>query len=226
MGRKIFVSYKHGDSNVAKLSNYYQNTARDYVDYLIDNTINDEIYKGEGNEDLSEFKDETIKTRLKDKIHDSSVTIVLISPNMKERYKSEREQWIPWEISYSLKEITRNDKTSHTNAILAVVLPDRNGSYSYYLNKCNRVSGCDARNHNTDILFQILRDNMFNYRFNDNESYSYPCKYCNSNIRYGNCSYIKNVKWCDFLSNKDHYLDTAIRIRDNRRAYNITKEIL
>ena len=91
MGKKIFVSYKHGDTNIAKIPGYYH-SARGYVDYLIDKKLNDEIYKGEGNEDLSEFKDETIRTRLKEKIHDSSITIVLISPNMKEASTLEKDQ--------------------------------------------------------------------------------------------------------------------------------------
>ena len=60
----------------------------------------------------------------------TSVTIVLISPEMFENVK-EIEQWIPWEISYSLKNKTRSNGISNMNAILAVVLPDRYGSYNY-----------------------------------------------------------------------------------------------
>lgn len=220
MGRKVFVSYKHRDNNVQSLAGY-GGTARAYVDYLIENRLNDEIYKGEGDEDLSQFKDETIKTRLKDKIHDSSVTLVLVSPNMKESFALESEQWIPWEISYSLKEITRGDKMSHTNAILAVVLPDFYGSYSYFIEES--CSYCKSRQLQTSKTFKILRSNMFNAK--DKESKKGSCSYCHSEFYRGNSSYIETVKWKDFLSNKDYYLDRALSIRDSRASYDITKEV-
>ena len=122
MGRKIFVSYKYADGNVYPVPyiSDYQPKVRDYVTWLekkfTDRT--EHIYKGEhDNEDLSDKSDEYIWTKLKDKIYDSTITIVLISPNMKEAYKWDRSQWIPWEIAYSVRETTRNDYTSHANAV-------------------------------------------------------------------------------------------------------------
>lgn len=153
MGRKIFVSYKYWDWDVAPVPHISLNgcsKVRDYVTWLERKFTErtDNIYKGEhDNEDLSDRSDDYIWNELKNKIYDSSVTIVLISPNMKEYGKRERDQWIPWEISYSLRETKRNDYTSHSNAILAVVLPDKYGEYNYYKNM---------------RLFNILSENIYN----------------------------------------------------------------
>ena len=216
--RKIFVSYKHSDDSVLPLNG--ETTARAYVDALIDFFENDEIYKGEGNEDLSVFKDETIQTHLKDKIYDSSMTLVLISPNMKDLWKQESDQWIPWEVSYSLKEITRAERTSRTNAILAVVLPDRSSSYSYFLEKdtCNL---CHCTNFRTDKLFRILRKNMFNIK--EPTSNNCPNHSSNNPAYIGPFSYIYSVKWENFIENKETYLQTAESIREKMDDYEIWK---
>lgn len=150
MGHKVFVSYKFRDDDVKTIPGVTQPTwPCDYVNVIKNEILSkDDIYKGEtSNEDVSTWGENKIWEHLKGKIYDSSITIVLISPNMKEPNKWQKSQWIPWEISYSLKEMTRNDRTSHNNAILAVVLPDKNGSYSYY---------------SKDDLFPILKSNIEN----------------------------------------------------------------
>ena len=139
MGRKVFVSYKYKDSSVETLIGTIIPTwPSDYVKYIEENIINREndlIYKGEGSdEDLSDKSEEYIWAHLKDKIYDSTVTVVLVSPNMKESNKWEKSQWIPWEISFSVKKTTRNNRTSQRNALLVVILPDSNGKYDYFNN--------------------------------------------------------------------------------------------
>jgi len=166
MGRRIFVSYKYADTNVQRLNNtpWYETTkVRDYVDILsAELKKTGELYMGEGNdEDLSGYSDDYIYEHLKDKIYPTSVTIVLVSPNMKVAGRYDKSQWVPWEIYYSIYQANRAGRISHTNAILAVVLPDQYGSYSYMIeNKACCPSGC--RMLHTDKLFTILKENMFN----------------------------------------------------------------
>lgn len=227
MGRNIFVSYKYADEQVADLNKKmlkyiggtFQSVARktrvrDYVDdlhkYLKDE---DHINLGEKDgESLAEFEDSTIETSLKKKIFRSSVTIVMISKGMKEVYIQEKDQWIPWEVAYSLKEITRDDKTSRMNAVLGIVLPDENDSYEWYYTE---NTDCHCTHHHTDKLFKILQRNMFNMKNPDETK-------CNGLIIHnGEFSFIKTVKWSVFKNSATFYIEKAIEIRNNKDVYDI-----
>ena len=225
MGHKIFISYKYKDSNVEPLGGK-KTIVRDYVDELQTyiEKYSEHVYKGESNnEDLSKYSEEEIWNSLKERIYDSTLTIILISPGMNNG-DVERNQWIPWEISYSLKEVNRKDKNgnirkSFSNALLAIILPDKSGSYEYYheVRKCCS-QGCDL--YKTEVLFPILRDNMFNIKTQD--------KYiCNDSfmIYIGECSYIKNVTWKNFIDNPEHYINQAYKIQSAIEKYEITKEL-
>jgi hypothetical protein len=142
MGKKIFVSYKYADTDVLAfkegMSEFLNpTTVRDYVDRLewyFDRT--DDIYKGESDdEDLSEYDEDTIWDKLKDRIFDSSITILMISSGMKEPNRRDRSQWIPWEISYS-----------------------------YYLNERACNYNCSCTTYNKYATFNIVAKNMFNWK--------------------------------------------------------------
>lgn len=223
MARKIFVSYKHSDSGVQPLSRFSVATARDYVDQLEQLFEGDHIYKGErDDDDLGAFKDETIESHLRDKIFDSSVTIVLISKGMKEFGVNEDDQWIPWEISYSLREKTREDRTSAANAMLAVVLPDENGNYTYFVESLN-CPHCYGIRWKTDTLFSILGKNMFNRK----QPKTMICRsgVCGRLHTGDDHSYVHPVRWDNFVANINGYIDHATQINDNIDDYEIVKEI-
>lgn len=135
MGRKVFVSYKYKDYDVKIMPDATQPTwPCDYVDYIQNKVLSgNDIYKGEkSDEDISDWDENDIWEHLKDKIYDSTITIVLISPNIKEAGRWQKSQWIPWEISYSVRETTRKNRSSHRNALLAVILPNKVGKYDYF----------------------------------------------------------------------------------------------
>lgn len=178
MGNKIFVSYKYADKDVARVPNGTTDVAkaRDYVTWLQNKFQNrtEHYYKGElDNQDLSFYSDEYIWGKLKDKIYDSSITIVLISPNFKEYNKWEKSQWIPWELSYSLRLTPRNTYTSQRNAVLAVILPDRNGSYDYY----NQLRLFDILKANIDCGYiPVVKWEHFKYNCDSYISQAYAAK--------------------------------------------------
>lgn len=224
MGNKVFVSYKYRDFSVKPLEGYSSEASftRGYVDYLQDKLeLSDHIYKGErGDNDLSQYSDKYIEEYLKPKIADSSVTAILISPGMRDLSKSERDQWIPWEVSYSLKEITREDKTSHTNAIIGIVLPDSGGLYNYVISR-NVCCQTGCLNYDTSRLFPILRDNTFN-RFNPD------AKMCrnHSTIQYGEYSYMPIVTWDEFIANPAAQISRVCKLRDDHIDEYRVKKIL
>jgi hypothetical protein len=218
MGRKIFISYKYGDVLVKDLSKKVikvkegkfhvtprATRVRDYVDELQKIIGVDHINLGEKDgESLEDFSDLTIESNLKQKIFQSSITIVIISKGMKDASKKENEQWVPWEVSYSLRLVNREDRTSQMNAVLGVVIPDENGSYDWYYTN-NPL--CNCITHYTSKLFTILSSNMFNKK----EREFRVCDGIKMNIS-NEPSFIKTFRWSD-------YINKAIQIKDNEDLY-------
>lgn len=224
--RKVFVSYKYKDWNVssAPVSEYtpgedtgYLHTPRHYVDKIIQLIGEDHIYKGElSGEDASHLTDDTIDSRLKEKIFDSSVTIVLLSPNMWDKARHERDQWIPNEIAYALRYKRRGDVIRRPTGMLAVALPDMNGSYSHAV--VHRE--CGVRSWQTASFFRLLRENMFN-RKDKNQTL---CQSCRGYHHHGDDhSYIHPVKWEDFIVNHSAYINHAAALREREEEFELIK---
>lgn len=216
MGKKIFVSYKYADDSVANLKAYDKGTARDYVTYLQDHNFSgDDLNKAENDdEDLSEFKNDTIKSKLRDKIWDSSITLILISPNMIDSSKSQSDQWIPWEVSYSLRTQTRNGSRSLPNGIISIVLPDINNNYDYFITNKNLKDDQgkvhNVRSFNTSNTFKIISENMFNQKNPKVEQMQ------GHTVYFGDCSYIITATWKEFLDNPDSFLKRATRLKEEK----------
>lgn len=229
MGRKIFVSYKYADEKVAKLQdryyeevnsvmqwNYRNTRVRDYVDLIQDKIGKDNINLGEKDgESLENFSDEKIETLLKQRIRQCSVTIVVISKGMKDNTKIEKDQWIPWEISYSIRVVPTGGNTKQMNAVLGVVLPDETGNFNWYYTS---NSECNCTTHHTSQLFNILSDNMFNIL----EKEFRVCNGIQIHTK-DEPSFIKTIKWDDFMNgnNYNKYIDKAVEIKDDAESYDV-----
>lgn len=200
MARKSFISYKY-------------NEAKHTRDAIIEALGEDaRYYQGERAEspDMTGATVECIKRSLKDMIHGSSVTIIVLSPNFTQ------SKWIDWEIEYSLCEYTRNDRTSNCNGILAVI--QDNSGYEWLIGTKTYPDGCTSRTVADDKLFNIIRNNRYNLITPE-----YICSQCKTlDILAG--SYISIVAEKDFLADPNKYIENAFEKSKNSNAYRLCKD--
>lgn len=201
MAHKTFISYKYSEA---------KNLRDKIIDVLGDDAT---YYKGETSEspDLTDTSTENIKNNLRNMMYDTSVTIVIISPNMK------KSKWIDWEIEYCLKNITRKDRTSHTNGVVGVIMK-QNGGYDWFKYSKKNEDGCSSTCYYDEKVYDIINNN----RFNQNPKV-YSCSKCKS-INSLTGSYIAYVEEEDFLKNPSKYIDNAYNKSENDASgYYLTK---
>ena len=201
MTHKTFISYKYSEAQ----------ELRDHIiDALGDGAI---YYKGETSDspDLTDTSTENIKRNLRNMMYDTSVTIVIISPHMKE------SRWIDWEIEYCLKSNTRKDRTSHTNGVLGVIMKC-NGGYSWFKTRKTNSDGCVLLQYDESKVYDIINNNRFNQRIK-----KYSCDVCKTvNALTG--SYISFVEEETFLANPQKYINNAYDKSENDASgYCLTK---
>lgn len=192
MAHKTFISYKYSE-------------ARALRDRIIKAMGDDaSYYQGETSEspDLTNTSTENIKRNLCDMMFDTSVTIVIISPNMKQ------SKWIDWEIEYCLKKIARKDRTSQRNGVVGVIMKV-NGGYDWFKYKERMLDGCMVTYYHDELVFPIIRNN----RKNQNPK-EYNCPTCNC-IDPLIGSYISFIEEDDFLADIDKYIDNAFDKSEN-----------
>lgn len=202
MAKKTFISYKHSEA---------QSLRDEILEAMGDDAT---YYNGETSEspDLTDTSTENIKNNLKDMMHGTSVTIVVISPSIKDSV------WIDWEISYSLKEITREDRTSRTNGIIGVIMKVNN-SYDWLIGSNEYADGCTSRTIDSSKLYKIINENRFNLH-----PMVYSCEQCKT-VDSLTGSYIALVKEESFLDTPSKYIDNAYDKSSDISSYKIVKEV-
>lgn len=193
MAHKTFISYKYSESR--KL--------RDEIIAALGEDAT--YYKGEtvDSKDMTDLKRKTIEKNLSDMMYDTSVTIVILSPNMRE------SDWIEWEISYCLKKITRKGRTSQRNGVVAVI-KKVGGNYSWF-----KFFDEDGHiKYHMDKIQDIIQKNHFNS--------NPPIKTSKGSYDWLNGSYITFVEEDEFLSNPTKYIDNAYeKSENNGKGYTI-----
>lgn len=192
MAHKTFISYKYSE-------------AQDLRDKIIEALGDDATYyKGETSEspDLTDTSTENIKNKLKDMMYDTSVTIVIISPNMI------LSNWIDWELEYCLKNIKRKDRTSHTNGIVGVIMKV-DGDYTWFKKTGINCHMTSTASYDMDKVYSIISENHFN-----SNPKIWHCDNCKC-YDYLNGSYITFVEEETFLNNPIKYIDNAYEKSEN-----------
>ncbi len=195
MAHKTFISYKYSE-------------ARDLRDRIIEALKEDAVYyQGETSDspDLTDTSTENIKKNLTDMMYGTSVTILIISPNMKD------SKWIDWEIEYCLKNTTRKDRTSHTNGVVGVIMKV-NGNYDWFKYSTDNDDGCSVWNYRLEKVHNIIKNN----RGNQNPK-KYSCPNCKC-IDALTGSYIAFVEEDTFIDNPQKYINNAYDKSENDAA--------
>ena len=201
MARKTFISYKYSEARLVR-------------DKIVESLEDDvKYYRGETSisPNLSDQSTNYIKNRLKDMIYSTSVTIVIISPNMKQ------SNWIDWEIEYSLKQVKRGDRRSGVNGVLGVVMK-YNGGYEWLRPESNRADGHTTVQTNNQFLYEIIHKN----RFNEIHP-TYICPDCKT-VDPWSGSYISLVNEEAFLANPNYYIENAYSKSQNLLKYSLFRK--
>ena len=201
MAHKTFISYKYSESQGLR-------------DKIIKKLGADgTYYKGETSDspNLTDFKTNTIRKNLADMIYDTTVMIVIVSPNMKQ------SEWMEWEIKYALREQTRNGRTSHADGVICVVqkneLYERLGLNPYSWAKSY------GGDWDTSKLFNIINQNRNNKK-------SWFESDLTNKVDYEHLSkhYIDIVTEEEFLKNLNHYINDAFDKSQNLGSYTLAKQ--
>lgn len=201
MAHKTFISYKYSEA---------QQLRDDIISALGDDVT---YYKGETSDspDLTDTSTENIKKNLTDMMYDTSVTIVILSPNMIQ------SEWIDWEIEYCLKEITRKNRTSRTNGVVGVVMK-YNGGYSWLRSTTTNSDGHNSTSTDSSKLYDIINKNRYNQTPTE-----YYCEKCKTFDRLTG-SYISIIEEEEFLQDPNKFIDNAFEKSENTKNYELTKK--
>ena len=184
MGHKCFISFKTTDED------YKKSIQNDLDIDMIDKSLNEAIN--------SDDEDYIMRKIREDYLNDSTVTIHLIGADSAENNLLLNQNYIKRELQASLYTGNNNSK----NGILGVVLPEVIDSIytgSHKCSTCNKTHNYVNINDDTTI-----KEFSYNYYIPKDTGCAWgpEDRYC------------VLVKWDDFVSNQNKYIDLAYQKRD------------
>lgn len=195
--RKVFISFRFKDGNKLK---------EDLVEKFegLDYTIN----KSE-DKDRSSMTEETIRKYLYEKLSDTSVTIVLLSPmavNHKRNDSGDLDDWMYDEIRYSLE----NREGNATNALIMLYSSD--AKPQVILKETESVTTVNSFDN-------LARKNMMNVK----NAYKVQKKAGLYNSLED--SYASLISYEKFMKNPELYIENALSKRERKEEFNLIKRM-
>ena len=202
MATKIFISFRFSDGKEIK---------DELVDLFDEST---EVINRSEDVDRSQMSEDTIQEYLYEKLKDTSVTIVLLTPeavSYRKNWIGNYDDWLYDELRYSLED----RKNNRTNGVVAVYTDDAKDmileSSSHYCSHCQETKSCRT----LKFFDNLARKNMLNIK------QSYKKNLCNDLYDDSHDSYISLVSLEEFKQDHTKYIDNAKDKRDRLHEFNI-----
>lgn len=196
--------------------------ASDGLDYKkeLDEVFSDDVKvrNYSENEDRSNMSEDTIQDYLYRKLKETSLTIVILTPdavNYKKDWYGKYDDWMYDEIKYSLDDRTDN----RTNAVLALYTPSaKDMLFSVSTHECS-ICGEKSSVNSMKNFDNLVRKNMMNVydKFKTNK-----CEGIYDSIA---DSYISLVSFEEFTNNYLHYIDKSVEKRSRLDNFDIKKRM-
>lgn len=133
MATKVFISFRFSDGKKIK----------DELVDLFDGST--EVINRSEDKDRSQMSEETIQDYLYDKLKDTSVTIVLLTPeaiSYKKDLRGNYDDWLYDELRYSLE----NRENNRTNGVIAIYTDEAKDKVlddsTHYCQHCQQTKSC------------------------------------------------------------------------------------
>ena len=206
MATKVFISFRFSDGKKIK---------DELVDLFDEST---EIINRSEDTDRSQMSEETIQDYLYEKLKDTSVTIVLLTPKAVDYSKNlwgEYDDWLYDELRYSLED----RKNNRTNGVVAIYTNDAKDKLisesTHSCSQCQETQSCRSLKN----FDNLVRKNMVNIKN------SYKKNPCDNLYDDEHDSYISLVSLEEFKQDYTKYIDNAKEKRDRLHEFNIYKRM-
>ena len=206
MATKVFISFRFSDGKKIK---------DELVDLFDEST---EIINRSEDTDRSQMSEEIIQDYLYEKLKDTSVTIVLLTPKAVDYSKNlwgEYDDWLYDELRYSLED----RKNNRTNGVVAIYTNDAKDKLisesTHSCSQCQETQSCRSLKN----FDNLVRKNMVNIKN------SYKKNPCDNLYDDEHDSYISLVSLEEFKQDYTKYIDNAKEKRDRLHEFEISKRM-